>query len=329
MPAAGAPRPARPTSPDTRLRVGVRRPSSSSESAASRRRRRYSAATTRRWRRRYGPDRVAYAPRMDADAIELRVLGCLLEKQRTTPDQYPLTLNALRLACNQTTNRDPIVDYDEREIHDALQRLARRGWTRVASGPGSRAAKYRQLFDQELGLERDATAVLCVLMLRGAQTPGELKQRTERLHRFDDLGDVLGTLDALIGRDLVERLDRRPGRRRSATATSSATRPRTASRRRRPPRHRRPPHRAGASSAGSTRSRQRSSAFARPCARSRHASAEPPQSPGGARLTLTIGGERPAMPPRSRSRAGRETRRHGGGPPRRPSAGTRAPRARA
>jgi uncharacterized protein YceH (UPF0502 family) len=148
---------------------------------------------------------------MDADAIELRVLGCLLEKQRTTPDQYPLTLNGLRLACNQTTNRDPIVEYDEREIHEALQRLARRGWTRVASGPGSRAAKYRQLFDQELGLDRDATAVLCVLMLRGAQTPGELKQRTERLHRFDELGDVLGTLDALIGRDLVERLDRRPG----------------------------------------------------------------------------------------------------------------------
>jgi len=148
---------------------------------------------------------------MDADAIELRVLGCLLEKQRTTPDQYPLTLNGLRLACNQTTNRDPIAEYDEREIHEALQRLARRGWTRVASGPGSRAAKYRQLFDQELRLDPDATAVLCVLMLRGAQTPGELKQRTERLHRFDDLGDVLGTLDSLIGRDLVERLDRRPG----------------------------------------------------------------------------------------------------------------------
>ncbi len=148
---------------------------------------------------------------MDADAIELRVLGCLLEKQRTTPDQYPLTLNALRLACNQTTNRDPIVGYDEREIHEALQRLARRGWTRVASGPGSRAAKYRQLFDQELGLEPDATAVLCVLMLRGAQTPGELKQRTERLHGFDGLGAIMETLDALIGRELVQRLDRRPG----------------------------------------------------------------------------------------------------------------------
>ena len=148
---------------------------------------------------------------MDADAIELRVLGCLLEKQRTTPDQYPLTLNALRLACNQTTNRDPIVSYYEREIHEALQRLARRGWTRVASGPGSRAAKYRQLFAQELGLEPDGTAVLCVLMLRGAQTPGELKQRTERLHRFDGVGAVMETLDALIGRELVQRLDRRPG----------------------------------------------------------------------------------------------------------------------
>jgi uncharacterized protein YceH (UPF0502 family) len=149
---------------------------------------------------------------MDADAIELRVLGCLLEKQRTTPDSYPLTLNALRLACNQTTNRDPIVRYDEREIHEALQRLARRGWTRVASGPGSRAAKYRQLFDQELELDAAATAVLCVLMLRGDQTPGELKQRTERLHRFDELEAVHTTLDELIGRDLVERLDRRPGR---------------------------------------------------------------------------------------------------------------------
>ena len=101
---------------------------------------------------------------MDADAIELRVLGCLLEKQRTTPDQYPLSLNALRLACNQTTNRDPVVAYDEAEIHDALQRLARRGWTRLASGAGSRAAKYRQLFDTELGLADDEVAVLCVLM---------------------------------------------------------------------------------------------------------------------------------------------------------------------
>jgi len=148
---------------------------------------------------------------MDADAIELRVLGSLLEQQRTTPDQYPLSLNALRLACNQTTNRDPIVRYDEAEIHDALQRLARRGWTRLASGAGSRAAKYRQLFDTELGLAEAEIAVLCILMLRGAQTPGQLKQRSERLHRFAGLPDVHQTLDTLTRRELVERLDRRPG----------------------------------------------------------------------------------------------------------------------
>jgi uncharacterized protein YceH (UPF0502 family) len=148
---------------------------------------------------------------MDADAVELRVLGCLLEKQRTTPDQYPLTLNALRNACNQTTNREPGVHNDETDIHEALQRLARRGWTRLASGAGSRAAKYRQLFDEELGLADDEVAVLCVLMLRGPQTPGELKQRTERLHRFEDLADVHRTLDVLGRRELAERLARRPG----------------------------------------------------------------------------------------------------------------------
>ena len=148
---------------------------------------------------------------VDADAVELRVLGCLLEKQRTTPDTYPLSLNALRLACNQATNRDPVVAYDEREIHEALQRLARRGWTRLASGAGSRAAKYRQLFDEALGLDAAETAVLCVLMLRGPQTPGELNQRTQRLHPFAGLDDVHATLDALSSRGLAERLERRPG----------------------------------------------------------------------------------------------------------------------
>jgi uncharacterized protein YceH (UPF0502 family) len=148
---------------------------------------------------------------VDADPVELRVLGCLLEKQRTTPDQYPLSLNALRLACNQATNRDPVVAYDEHEIHDALQRLARRGWTRLASGAGSRAAKYRQLFDDALGLGDDEVAVLCVLMLRGPQTPGELNQRTARLHAFPGLEAVHATLDRLGARELVERLERRPG----------------------------------------------------------------------------------------------------------------------
>ena len=148
---------------------------------------------------------------MDADPVELRVLGCLLEKQRTTPEQYPLSLNALRLACNQATNRDPVVSYAEPEIHEALQRLARRGWTRLASGAGSRAAKYRHLFDEALELADDEVAVLCVLMLRGPQTPGELNQRTARLHPFAGLHEIHETLDRLIGRDLVERLGRRPG----------------------------------------------------------------------------------------------------------------------
>jgi uncharacterized protein len=148
---------------------------------------------------------------VDADPVELRVLGCLLEKQRTTPDQYPLSLNALRLACNQTTNRDPIVEYSEPEIHEALQRLARRSWTRLASGAGSRAAKYRQLFDEALGLADDELAVLCVLLLRGPQTPGELNQRTGRLHAFSGLDEIHETLERLAGRDLLERLERRPG----------------------------------------------------------------------------------------------------------------------
>ncbi|HLE98924.1 MAG TPA: YceH family protein [Gaiellaceae bacterium] len=149
---------------------------------------------------------------MDADAVEIRVLGCLLEKQRTTPDAYPLSLNALRLACNQTTNRDPVVDHDEQTIRGALDRLSRKGWVRLASGPGSRAAKYRHLLDQALGASDAELPVLAVLMLRGAQTPGELKARTDRLHVFGSLGEVETVLEGLIARDLVARLARRPGR---------------------------------------------------------------------------------------------------------------------
>jgi uncharacterized protein YceH (UPF0502 family) len=144
-------------------------------------------------------------------AAETRVLGCLLEKQRTTPDAYPLSLNALRLACNQSTNRDPVVDYGDAVIRDALHRLERRGFTRLASGAGSRAAKYRHLLADVLPLDAGEQAVLCVLMLRGSQTPGELKQRTERMHAFPDLAAVMHTLEALIARGLVVRLERRPG----------------------------------------------------------------------------------------------------------------------
>jgi uncharacterized protein len=143
--------------------------------------------------------------------VEIRVLGCLIEKQRTTPDQYPLSLNALRLACNQTTNRDPVVDYDERMIKAALDRMSHRGWTRFASGAGSRALKYRHLLDEALGLSDAELAVLAVLMLRGAQTPGELKQRTERMHGFASPAEVVQTLDGLAERELVRRAERRPG----------------------------------------------------------------------------------------------------------------------
>jgi uncharacterized protein len=149
--------------------------------------------------------------RVDADAVEIRVLGCLVEKQRTTPDVYPLSLNALRLACNQSTNRDPVVEYDEPTIRGALERLSRRGWVRLASGPGSRAAKYRHLADEALGVSGAQLSLLAVLMLRGPQTLGELKSRVERLHRFESVGDVAETLAALAERELVERQGRRPG----------------------------------------------------------------------------------------------------------------------
>ena len=148
---------------------------------------------------------------MDADAVEIRVLGCLVEKQRTTPDVYPLSLNALRMACNQSTNRDPVVDYDEPTIRQALERLDRKRWARLASGPGSRAAKYRHLLDDALGLDGGEISLLAVLMLRGPQTPGELKQRTERLHRFGGLPDVAQTLETLAQRELAARFERRPG----------------------------------------------------------------------------------------------------------------------
>jgi uncharacterized protein YceH (UPF0502 family) len=148
---------------------------------------------------------------MDLLPNELRVLGCLLEKQRTTPDGYPLSLNALRLACNQSTNRDPVVDYDDEVLRDALHRLERRGYTRLASGAGSRAPKYRHLLAEALPMSEDEQAVMCVLMLRGVQTPGELKQRGDRMHPFAGLDEVHGTLTRLIERGLVRRLERRPG----------------------------------------------------------------------------------------------------------------------
>jgi uncharacterized protein YceH (UPF0502 family) len=145
------------------------------------------------------------------DSVQIRVLGCLLEKQQTTPDAYPLTLNSLRMACNQATSRDPVVAYDEATVREAAQRLGRRGWVRLASYHGSRSSKYRHLLDEALGLSPDERALLCVLMLRGPQTLGELKQRSDRLHAFEDLASVEDTLDRLTARELGRWLERRPG----------------------------------------------------------------------------------------------------------------------
>jgi uncharacterized protein len=150
---------------------------------------------------------------VEPDAVEIRVVACLVEKQRTTPDQYPLTLNSLRLACNQSTNRDPVVDYDESTVRSALDRLTRRKWATLASWSTARSVKYKHLLDQALGLSDPQLALMTVLMLRGPQTPGELRQRTERIHRFDSNEELECTLDELLERNLCARLPRRPGER--------------------------------------------------------------------------------------------------------------------
>ena len=118
---------------------------------------------------------------------EARVLGCLLEKERTTPDAYPLSLNALVSACNQSTNRSPVVQYRDDTVEAALDELRERSFVRRGVYPGSRVIKYRHVLDEALGIGPPEMAVLCVMLLRGPQTPGELKARTERLHPFKDL----------------------------------------------------------------------------------------------------------------------------------------------
>jgi uncharacterized protein len=150
---------------------------------------------------------------VDLTPEEVRVLGCLMEKQVTTPDQYPLSLNALVSASNQTTNRDPIVRYTDREIETALTSLRERGLTRIVYSPSNRVPKHRHIADDVLDLDPGAQAVLTVLLLRGAQTVGEIKGRTERMHAFADLGQVEHVIDSLAARPdpLVVRLNRRPG----------------------------------------------------------------------------------------------------------------------
>lgn len=144
-------------------------------------------------------------------APEQRVLGCLIEKRWTTPDQYPLSLNALRLACNQSTNRDPVTHYDETTVREAAQRLSMYGLARLASGHGSRATKYRHLAEEALGLGREELAILAVLLLRGPQTPGELKARTERMATIASLDQLEEIMTSLGEHGYARRVPRRPG----------------------------------------------------------------------------------------------------------------------
>jgi uncharacterized protein YceH (UPF0502 family) len=145
--------------------------------------------------------------------IEARVLGALVEKDITTPDYYPLSLNALVNACNQKNNRDPVMNLEEGAVRDALNGLHEHGLAGPGSGADSRVTKYEHRLQETFNFSRGETAVLCVLLLRGPQTPGELRGRTERMHRFEDLEAVQSSLQKLMQREppLVVVLPRQPG----------------------------------------------------------------------------------------------------------------------
>ncbi len=147
------------------------------------------------------------------DQTEIRILGALVEKQLTTPEYYPLTLNALVNACNQKNNRDPVVSFDEKTVSDALERLRDRNLVYIFYGSGARVPKYKHMLPSVYELEPSETAVIAVLMLRGPQTIGELRDRTGRMHEFAGLDEVQTTLDLLSRRDepLVAKLERLPG----------------------------------------------------------------------------------------------------------------------
>jgi hypothetical protein len=147
------------------------------------------------------------------DIVDVRVLGSLIEKEITTPDNYPLTLNALTAACNQTSNRDPVLEVDEATVAKSLDDLGRRSLARAVHRSDTRVKRYRQTMSESLHLHAAETAVMCVLMLRGAQTAGEIKTRTARLFEFPDLAHVDITLQALmtLPTPLVAQLPRRPG----------------------------------------------------------------------------------------------------------------------
>jgi uncharacterized protein YceH (UPF0502 family) len=154
------------------------------------------------------------------NAVETRVLGALIEKEITTPDYYPLSLNALINACNQKNNRDPVMTVDEGTVRTALYNLQAKHMAGPASGADSRVTKYEHRIQEVFNFTRAETAVLCVLLLRGPQTPGELRGRTERMYRFEELSDVQSTLQRLMEREpaLVKVLPRQPGTKESRYA---------------------------------------------------------------------------------------------------------------
>ena len=155
-------------------------------------------------------------------ATEARVIGCLLEKQVTTPEQYPLSVNAVVTACNQKTNREPVMNLSEHEVQEVLDTLVKRHYLRTVSGFGNRVTKYEQRFcNSEFGdlkLSSAEVALITTLLLRGAQTPGELRGRAARMHEFNDMGEVASALENLAQREdgpYVVRLPREPGKRES------------------------------------------------------------------------------------------------------------------
>lgn len=147
------------------------------------------------------------------NAVEGRVLGSLVEKDITTPDYYPLSLNALVNACNQKNNREPVTTYDEETVRLALRNLSDKGLAGPAKGADGRVTKYEHHLQEVFNFTRQETALICVLLLRGPQTPGELRGRTERMHQFEHLDDVIAGLQQLMRRDppLAKALGRRPG----------------------------------------------------------------------------------------------------------------------
>ncbi|MEE2659484.1 MAG: YceH family protein [Candidatus Latescibacterota bacterium] len=162
--------------------------------------------------------------------VSERIVGALIEKSITTPDYYPMSLNALTSACNQKSNRHPVVAFDEKTVARTLDEVRELGLVRVVSGGDQRVSKYRHVFDEQLGFNAAETAVLCELMVRGAQTAGELRGRVSRMHAFDELAQMQQVLENLCNRPepVVVRLSRQQGRKESRYAHLLAGAPETA-----------------------------------------------------------------------------------------------------